>query len=311
MQLHPQKDRMQVFQTLATFYLRYLKIFRALEEVYDQLVHPQKRRVVHQVLEGMVELEYSEFHYFDDILQDLKMTPEDLEVPIPRYFVREKMRALKEREKMLAHVPVQSMSIERAMWLLQVSLILSHSVAHSKVWRGYRDRRRVKKECLEEMIFLGMQPTPTPAQLHAQQLESRRHGMQEEHEAEYQRALANIKESVQCVDGPDIKESLQEQIRQWFIECRDATGKFPDFPSPEDGGSASIFAQKTPEQVINQSKEEREKKKKSKEDKDKKGNDRKKKKKEKKGKMKGKKGKGDTEVRPCLHNTVLQLHRNQ
>lgn len=86
MQLHPQKDRLQVFQTLATFYLRYLKIFRALEEVYDQLVHPQKRRVVHQVLEGvmgrlvelkneMVELEYSEFHYFDDILQDFKMTP--------------------------------------------------------------------------------------------------------------------------------------------------------------------------------------------------------------------------------------------
>lgn len=30
---------------------------------------------------------------------------------------------------------------------------------------------------------------------------------------------------------------------------RDATGKFPDFPSAEDGGSASIFAQKTPEQV--------------------------------------------------------------
>lgn len=86
MQLRPQKDRLQVFQTLATFYLRYLKIFRALEEVYDQIVHPQKRRVVHQVLEGvmgrlvelkneMVELEYSEFHYFDDILQDFKMTP--------------------------------------------------------------------------------------------------------------------------------------------------------------------------------------------------------------------------------------------
>lgn len=86
MQLRPQKDRLQVFQTLATFYLRYLKIFRALEEVYDQIVHPQKRRVVHQVLEGvmgrivelkneMVELEYSEFHYFDDVLQDFKMTP--------------------------------------------------------------------------------------------------------------------------------------------------------------------------------------------------------------------------------------------
>lgn len=86
LQLRPQKDRLQVFQTLATFYLRYLKIFHSLEEVYDQVVHPQKRRVVRQVLEGvmgrlvelkneMVELEYSEFHYFDDILQDFKMTP--------------------------------------------------------------------------------------------------------------------------------------------------------------------------------------------------------------------------------------------
>uniref|UniRef100_A0A671LHW8 IQ motif containing with AAA domain 1 n=1 Tax=Sinocyclocheilus anshuiensis TaxID=1608454 RepID=A0A671LHW8_9TELE len=358
MQLHPQKDRLQVFQTLATFYLRYLKIFRALEEVYDQIVHPQKRRVVHQVLEGvmgrlvelkneMVELEYSEFHYFDDILQDFKMTPEDLEVPIPRYFVREKMRALKEREKMLAHIlakggrqdtktvsgPVQSMSVERAVWLLQVSerarqgRLRAHfmktirqeeqrrlqgnssmldanqaATCIQKVWRGYRDRRRVNKECLEEMIFLGMIPaqqtTPSPAQLHAQQVESRRHCVQEEHEAEYERALVNIKESVRSVDGPDIKESLQEQIRQWFLECRDATGKFPDFPSPEDGGSASIFAQKTPEQVAAEfaaKEEEREKKKKSKGEKDKKGNDRKEKKKEKKGKMKGKKGKGDTE----------------
>lgn len=82
----PQKDRFQVFQTLATFYLRYLQIFRGLEAAYDQIVHPQKRRVVCHVLEGvmgrllelkneMVELEFSEFHYFDDVLQDLKMTP--------------------------------------------------------------------------------------------------------------------------------------------------------------------------------------------------------------------------------------------
>uniref|UniRef100_A0A672RTX3 IQ motif containing with AAA domain 1 n=1 Tax=Sinocyclocheilus grahami TaxID=75366 RepID=A0A672RTX3_SINGR len=327
MQLRPQKDCLQVFQTLATFYLRYLKIFRALEEVYDRIVHPQKRRVVHQVLEGvmgrlvelkneMVELEYSEFHYFDDILQDFKMTPEDLEVPIPRYFVREKMRALKAREKMLAHilakggrqeckiVPVQSMSVERALWLLQVSerarqgrlrarfmktirqeeqrrlqgnsTMLDPNQAATciqKVWRGHRDRRRVNKECLEEMIFLGLIPaqqtTPSPAQLHAQQVESRRHCVQEEHEAEYQKALVSIKESVRSVDGPDVKESLHKQIRQWFIELNVLK-------------VAAEFAAKE---------EEREKKKKLKREKDKKANDRKK----KKGKMKGKKGKGDTE----------------
>uniref|UniRef100_A0A8C1E123 IQ motif containing with AAA domain 1 n=2 Tax=Cyprinus carpio TaxID=7962 RepID=A0A8C1E123_CYPCA len=307
MHLRPQKDLLQVFQTLATFYLRYLKIFRALEEVYDQIVHPQKRCVVHQVLEGIVELEYTEFHYFDDILQDFKMTPEDLEVPIPRYFVREKMRALKEREKMLCQEHKILSSVERAVWLLQVSLILpSLSFRSSQQSRFLCYRRRLNKDCLEEIIFLGKVNTRIPAQLHAQQVESRRQCVQEGHEAEYQKALVNIKESVRSVNGHDIKESLQEQIRQWFIECRDATGKFPDFPSPEVEGSACIFAQKTPGQVINPIKEERQKKKKSKGEKDKKGNDRK-----KKGKMKGKKGKGDTEVGPCLDKNLSLFHRNQ
>ncbi|KAA0713181.1 IQ and AAA domain-containing protein 1 [Triplophysa tibetana] len=353
MQLRPQKDRLQVFQTLATFYLRYLKIFRSLEEVYDQIFHPQKRRVMHHVLEGvmgrlvelkneMVELEYSEFQYFDDILQDFKMTPEDLEVPIPRYFVRERMRAIKEREKMLAHilasgghqehktVTVQSMSMERAVWLLQVSerarqgRLRAHfmkkihqeeqrrqngersnmldpdlaATCIQKVWRGYRDRKKVNKERLEEMIFLGMIPaqqmTPSPAHLRAQQVNDSRHRVQEDHENEYQKALVDIKESVETVDGPNMKETLQEQIRQWFIECRDATGKFPDFPSAEDGGSASIFAQKTPEQVAAElaAKEAEGRRRKSrKERRTKKGMTAKRRKKERKGRQKEKRGK--------------------
>ncbi|KAM9483755.1 LOW QUALITY PROTEIN: dynein regulatory complex protein 11 [Clarias gariepinus] len=348
----PQKDRFQIFQTLATFYLRYLQIFRGLEAAYDQLVHPQKRRVVRHVLEGvmgrlvelkneMVELEYSEFHYFDDVLQDLKMTPEDLEIPIPRYFVRERMKALKEREKMLAHIlaekedieqePVHSMTVDRAVLLLQVSerarqgrlrarfmkeirdeerknqrsVIGSTLDPHlsatliQKTWRGYRERKRTKKERLEEMIFLGMMdpqlPTPSRAQQRAKHVESNRHQVQEQHEAEYQQALITIKESVRLVDGPDIKETLQDQIRQWFLECRDATGKFPDFPSSEDGGSASIFAQKTPEEVAAElaaKQQENEEKKKSKGKKDK--DTVKDKRKDKKGKTKGKGGKADT-----------------
>lgn len=63
-------------------------------------------------------------------------------------------------------------------------------------------------------------PTPSPAQQQAKHVESSRHQMQEQHEAEYQQALITIKESVRLVDGPDIKETLQDQIRQWFLECR-------------------------------------------------------------------------------------------
>ncbi|XP_030637612.1 dynein regulatory complex protein 11 [Chanos chanos] len=359
-QPRPQRDRLQAFQTLAAFYLRYLQIMRSLEAVYDQIVHPQKRRVVRHVLDGvmgrllelkneMVELEYSEFHYFDDMLQDFKMIPDDLEVPIPRYFLRERARALREREKMLVHIlakgghleqePVSAatMSPETAVRVLQVGErarqgrlrarfmreirteelraeqqnrrspgVLAPDRAATriqKVWRGYRQRKRTERERLEEMIFLGMlppeQPTPSPAQQRAQQVEAIRRQKQEEHEAEYQQALVDIKETVRNVDGPEIRESLQEQIRQWFLECRDANGKFPDFPSVEDGGSASIFAQKTPEQVAAElaaREEEKEKKRKAKGKKEKKsGKERREKNKSKKGKTKGKKEKGEVE----------------
>jgi len=80
------QDRLAAFQLLATMYIKYIQIFRKLELCYDQIVHPQKRRVLRHVLDGtmgrilelkheMVGLEFSEYHYFDDVLSDLKLTP--------------------------------------------------------------------------------------------------------------------------------------------------------------------------------------------------------------------------------------------
>lgn len=50
------------------------------------MVHPQKRRVIRAILDGvmgrvlelkneMVEKEFSEYHYMDDVVHDLKLTP--------------------------------------------------------------------------------------------------------------------------------------------------------------------------------------------------------------------------------------------
>merc|ERR1712062_942594 len=69
------------------------------------------------------------------------------------------------------------------------------------------------------------------------------------HEQEYQQALGTIKDKIKETEGPDMKETMQDQIRQWFIECRDATGKFPDYPDEEDGGSSKLFIEKTPEEI--------------------------------------------------------------
>ncbi|XP_049910995.1 dynein regulatory complex protein 11 [Epinephelus moara] len=111
----PEKDRVVFFQRLAMLYVRYIQIFRQLEKVYDQSVHPQKRRVIRATLDGvigrvlelkneMVEKEFSEYHYMDDVLHDLKLIPADLEIPIPRYFISDRSKELQERQTMLTDI---------------------------------------------------------------------------------------------------------------------------------------------------------------------------------------------------------------
>jgi hypothetical protein len=50
--------------------------------------------------------------------------------------------------------------------------------------------------------------------------EDERRKRQEKHEINYQQALIATREKIKQTEGPDMKERLQDQIRQWFIECR-------------------------------------------------------------------------------------------
>ncbi|XP_067404759.1 dynein regulatory complex protein 11 [Emydura macquarii macquarii] len=366
--LKPQKDHMTVFQMLATLYIKYVQIFRNLEIAYDQIVHPQKRLVIRQVLEGvmgrilelknemveleneMVELENSEFHYFDDILQDLKLSPEHIEIPIPRYFIKEKLKVLREREKILAQILINAglqdiepkyvkpLPLEEVIRVIQISErarqgrlratfmkqiyleekrerqarlqggkgpnVNAAALRIQKVWRRFTQWKKTEKMRDEEMIFLGMNPPPqfqriSASLARAQNVEAKRCEVQGKHETEYQKALVSIKTHLREMEGPDIKESLQEQIRQWFIECRHITGKFPDYPNEEEGGSTAIFSQKTPDQVAAELAAKEEEAALQKKTKEKGKKEKEKKKKDKKGKEKGKgkekKGKKDNE----------------
>lgn len=80
------KDKLAAFQLLATMYVKYVQSFRKLEECYDQITQAQKRRLLRHVLDSvigrvielkheMIKLEFSEYHFYDDVLQDLKLTP--------------------------------------------------------------------------------------------------------------------------------------------------------------------------------------------------------------------------------------------
>ncbi|XP_005574766.3 dynein regulatory complex protein 11 isoform X1 [Macaca fascicularis] len=330
--VEPQRNQVFIFQTLATFYIKYVQIFRNLENVYDQIVHPQKRILIRKVLDGvmgrilelkneMVELELTEFHYFDDILQDLKLAPQQLDIPIPKYFLKEKLEVIKGREKILAQIladsgidtsemkfPVKSMPFDQAVKLIQIaerarqgrlralfmkqiylqeyrakqSKTLGKKVTDSwaaalciqKVWRRFHQCKKTEKLREEEMIFLGMNPPPlfnevSATVIQAEKVDRLRNEVQMKHEEDYREALVTIKNDLKLIEGLDIKENLQDQIRHWFIECRNLTGTFPDYPDIEEGGSAIIFSNKTIQQVIediiaNQEEEEKNEKKKKK-----------------------------------------------
>lgn len=104
----------------------------------------------------------------------------------------------------------------------------------------------MRKQAEEEALFIGMEMPPPLSKKHdpvvkADKAAEQRRVTQDQYEQQYQSALVNIKKKLHEVEGPDIKENMSDQIREWFIACREQTGKFPDYPSADDGGSKKIF----------------------------------------------------------------------
>ena len=69
-------------------------------------------------------------------------------------------------------------------------------------------------------MAVGMKLYFCPNQALAMKIENQRRNTQEMHEQEYQQALITVKDKIRETEGPDMKEMMMDQIRQWFIECR-------------------------------------------------------------------------------------------
>ncbi|NWV05574.1 DRC11 protein, partial [Ptilonorhynchus violaceus] len=298
--LQPQEDHGKAMEMLATSYIKYLEMFRKLERAHDHLIQQQKRAAVRKVLDGvmgrileikkeMVGLENSECHNMDDILMELKRVPEDIEIPIPKYFIKENLRMLQQREKHLDEIllnaglvkqeAVTGMTREEGIKVIQVAERARQGRSRAafmkriyledkrqnreeqmgkspdeaatciqKVWRGYIQRKRTEKLREEEMIFLGMSlPPHLEAMSSLQTCAGIANVLQDEVQ---EREDFSFRQELREIEGPHIKETLQDQISQCFIECRHITGRFPDYPPEKTGGSKAIFIEKTPEEVV-------------------------------------------------------------
>lgn len=49
---------------------------------------------------------------------------------------------------------------------------------------------------------------------------ARRRLKQSDYEEDYKKAITTITDKIRDLEGPDIKETMKDQIRQWFIECQ-------------------------------------------------------------------------------------------
>ena len=93
----------EFFQHYAVLYIKYIEIYKKLEDCYDQMVHPQKRIFIKKILEStmiricetkksMTEVnprKNSIYVHLDSLLFDLKYDPSVIEIPVPRYFKEE------------------------------------------------------------------------------------------------------------------------------------------------------------------------------------------------------------------------------
>ncbi|XP_028735297.1 IQ and AAA domain-containing protein 1-like [Peromyscus leucopus] len=350
----PSQERQNFQYRLSVHYLYYLGLLRRFDMAYDQMVQPQKRRLLRRLLDGvagrvlelkdeLVRVDLCETHCLDRVLQDLKLTPADLEVPIPKYFQLEQSSTMKARQQMLAQIlsrlePLIAQESFRGMGRTEALILVQSAerarqgrlratfmreirkeeerdkrirengrqkfsqdqgaIVIQKVWKGYLQRKRIEQDRRMEMEFIGMLPSPDQTarlSILSQAFlgdESRRI-RQVEKEEEFQDAIGKTHDSLTETEGPDMKEKMKDQIRQWFIECHALTGRFPDYPDEASGGSYLIFADKTPEQVrIELEMQAQESKKKEQE----KGKDKEKEKKEKKKKTKDEKAKKEPDV---------------
>nr|CCC94925.1 conserved hypothetical protein [Trypanosoma congolense IL3000] len=97
----------QLLRYWTSLYVQYLRAGRKLVTVHDTQLQPQKRYDVRTLLDAclarMLELRSllttncGEFVKLDECILDMKMSPDELEVPIPRYFVEDNISVMQER----------------------------------------------------------------------------------------------------------------------------------------------------------------------------------------------------------------------
>ncbi|XP_011352378.1 dynein regulatory complex protein 11 isoform X2 [Ooceraea biroi] len=309
----PLKDRKKVHNVVSTLYIRYSLVSNKLEQCYEQVIQPQKRLLLKRLLDAslgrvlelkheLVNVDLSECSYYDDVLIECGVTPQEAEIRVPRYFRREQIEQIEERwtfvestlrnlgtlrETVVSEQMTESQAIrliqahERArqgrlryQFMKEIRQMKDRSIVKpevqeedqeseklaamkiQKLWRGYITRRRIRKRRLEEMLLIGMlQPgqTITENARRAEKVKQQRYEKQMDFQQQYQDLVSEAKERICREKSAVMEENIRSEIRNWIDSYFQQTGKIPDLPSVENGGSRMIFSRQGTESTVSKS----------------------------------------------------------
>lgn len=105
-------------------------------------------------------------------------------------------------------------------------------------------------------LLAGMLPpvaVESEARRRSEEVREARRQVQAEHQRQYEQALVEERQLVLRARGEVIKEEIADAARAWYMEYKANTGKFPDFPSEESGGSAVLFSRQGAESEMSKS----------------------------------------------------------
>lgn len=69
-----------------------------------------------------------------------------------------------------------------------------------------------------------------------------RYKLQNEYRKTYEDSLDVTKQDISKKFGVPLSEEIGDEIRNWFKDTQTRTGKFPDFPSEDNGGSRHLLS---------------------------------------------------------------------
>ncbi|XP_049877843.1 dynein regulatory complex protein 11 [Pectinophora gossypiella] len=292
-----QAERTALQPLLSDIRVRYTILLARLDNVYDQMLQPQKRLIVKRLLEAclgrlieikhdLVEVHLSDYTYDDDeALTKLQVTPFEAEPVVPQYFIREREEEVQSRRQFiedtlrkLGYEPPKKQPLvlteqqavliiqshERArqgrlrgQFMKEIRLLkekgrdqkgemsAAAATAIQRVWRGFIARRATKKRKRQEQLLIGMELPPYVESAEvkkAEEVKQYRRQLQKEREKEYQEALVAMEQQLRAQHGVRLNEQIGDELRRWIKEYYERTGRFPDFPSEEGGGSRAMFS---------------------------------------------------------------------